>query len=300
LVLTLLIVVIFNAAFVDTPLNPLFWMGLPGKGLTASAYGRTARDEIKDLWLAANVPAAGSLAVSNFLAPRVLDRETVYLVRYPDEPVSTRFPRHITSIDHAFPDALFDFMIPLDDGGFAGGVAYDVDAMRQLMQAPGWGLTAARDGLLRFDRNPTPEDVLQQRIARVDDQSMAQARFGDAIDLLQSSLQPLGDRRFRATFRWRAVRDLQPNEFFVAVSTLENVANARTVHLPSYALQPTTTWRANEVWEEQFDVELPVDLAAGSYPWRVAWYDTSHPFASETDSRSRVGDEIVVTAIDVR
>jgi hypothetical protein len=71
------------------------------------------------------------------------------------------------------------------------------------------------------------------------------------------------------------------------------------VHLPSYALQPTTTWRAGDVWEEQFDVELPADLRGGRYEWRVGWYDTSHPFASETDARSRFGDEVVVTAINL-
>lgn len=297
--LTVAIVLIFNVAFVDTPLNPLFWMGLPGQGLDAAVYGRTERDALKDRWLAAHVPAEAPIAASNFLASHLTNRDTLYLVRYPDEPRAARLARHLAAVDVAIPDALFDFVMPLD-GGFAGGIAYDVDAIRQLMQASDWGLTAARDGLLRFDRAPAPEAVLPQSINLIPSDEAAKARFGDRIELLHGSVEPLDGRRYRATFRWRATRDFAADEHLIAVSALDGLAHARIVHLPSYAVQPTSGWMAGEVREERFDLVFPDEIALGAYTWRVAWYDTRSAYAAQTDERSRVGDAVAVTEVVVR
>ncbi len=288
---------VFHVGLNDTPLGLTFWRSEPGFGLSPGSYGRTSRDALKDRWLAEAVPSGVPLAASNFLAPHLFKRESLYLVRYPDEPTAARLPQILPQVQLAIPDALFDF-VQRSGAGFVGGVAYDVDAIRQLLQAPTWGLTAARDGLLRFEREPQPERVLQQRIARVADSSAAQARFADVIELVQSRVDPIGERRYQATFRWRALRDFQPDEQFVAVSALEGVPHNRMAHLPSYALQPTTSWRAGDVWEEQWEVQVPAGVA-GSHAWRVGWYDTRNLYAAETDVRSRIGDEVVITVLEL-
>lgn len=287
---------LFHVGLNDTPLGVPFWRSLSDQ---PSSYIRTERDAFKDRWLAANVPAQVALAASNFLAPHLWDRSTLYLVRYPDEPRSVLFETNRERVDVAIADALFDYYEVLGNG-YAGGLAYDLDAIRQLLRDPRWMLTAARDGLLRFDRRSDPASGLAQEIRAVSDRSPATARFGDAIELVQNTIEPVGERRFRATFRWRATRDFRADEQFVAVSRLDGVANARMIHLPSYALAPTTTWRAGQVWEEQFEVEIPADVAAGRYTWRTGWYDALSPYAATTDARSRLGDEVVITTLDVR
>lgn len=71
------------------------------------------------------------------------------------------------------------------------------------------------------------------------------------------------------------------------------------MHLPSYALLPTTQWQPGTVIKEQFDLELPADLPIGRYVWRSGWYDLSHSEAYATDERSRIGADIVLFSIDV-
>ncbi len=288
---------LFHIWLNDTPLGITFWRAERGYGLDPSAYGRTSRDAVKDRWLAA-VPDDAPVAASNFLAPHLFRRDSLYLVRYPDEPNAGRLAATLPNVKVALPDALFDF-VQQTGRGFVGGVAYDLDAIRQLLQSPEWGLTAARDGLLRFERSPATDASLQQRIVSAPGEGTAVARFGDAIELISSAVEPLGGQRYRAVFRWRAIRDFQPDELWVAVSRLEGLPHARMVHLPSYALRSTPTWQAGEVWEEQFDVELPTEATPGQYQWLVGWYDTGHIDAFQTDERSRVGDEVPVTVLEL-
>lgn len=299
-ILTLLCVALLNVALVDTPLNPLFWLRLPGQGLDAAVYGRIPRDALKDQFVG-EVPPTAPLAASNFLAPHLVNRDTLYLLRYPDEPTAGRLAGYLPQVQIAVADALFDFVTPLDDGSFAGGIDYDADAIRQLLQAPGWSLTTARDGLLRFERtNNRPG--LQQSIQQVTDSAPAQAQFGNGIDLVRSTITPdaTNPRRFHANFRWRVTSAFDPSRQLVAVSTFGDDTTSRIVHLPSYVLQPTSTWQPGQVWEEQFDLELPAALPPGQATWRTAWYDVSNPFAPSTDERSRVGQLVDVMVLGRR
>jgi uncharacterized membrane protein len=299
-VVTLMTVIVFAASLVDIPLNPRFWSGVPGSGLQEWVYGRTARDALKDRWLAAVVPAGAPLATSTFLAPHLVNRHTLYLVRYPDEPSALRLPDYLPQIDYAVPDALFDYAVPLGSG-FAGGVAYDLSAITQLLKSPDFGLVAAEDGLLLFQRNPPPDQVLEQQAepVHVEQTATPQMRFGEDIGLIRSAVEPLSGRRFRLTYDWVALRPLSEQAPLVAVSRIEGQTGNRVVHLPTYALLPTTEWEPGQVIREQFDVELPADLAPGTYQWRTGWYTTDSMFAANTDERSRIGDEASM-AIEVR
>ncbi|RMF26830.1 MAG: DUF2079 domain-containing protein [Chloroflexi bacterium] len=301
--LTLAVVAIFNAGLVDTPLSPLFWVGMPGRGLDPWAYGRTSRDALKDRWVPAHVPPDLPLAVSTFLAPRLVNRPTLYLVRYRDEPpdpASLRLARRLDEVAYALPDALFDYAVPVKGAYIAGGVTYDLPAITLLLRDPAFGLVAARDGLLLFQRHPPAGRRLEQRVELIaTDPSHLQARFGEAVGLVEAKVEPLGGRRFRLRYDWVALGSLADRPPLLAVSRLEGVDGARIVHLPTLALHPTTAWQPGQGVRETFEVRLPDEVAPGRYPLLVGWYDSSSPFAAFTDARSRVGDEVVVGTISV-
>ncbi|MEA3308112.1 MAG: DUF2079 domain-containing protein [Chloroflexota bacterium] len=113
LLVGLMLTILLNSFFVDTPLNPNFWKAKGGQGLAATKYGRTSRDALKDLWLCTSVPEGSPLAASVMLAPHLSNRSTLYLTDY--------LPEHSGDIMVAVPDALFDYVNLFADGSFEGG-----------------------------------------------------------------------------------------------------------------------------------------------------------------------------------
>lgn len=285
LIFTTVVVGLTSALLVDQPLNPAFWMGLPGHGLDPSAYGATDRDRLKDRFLAAHAPPpAAPIAASMFLAPRLADRDTLYVVRYPDDPGGERLPALLPRVDYVLADALFDWRT-VDGETILGGAAYERAEIAQLLRDPAFGLTVAEDGLLRFERNagaPLQQTVV---VATSGDLPAQTAYFGP-IRLLGAELAPLEGRRYRARFAWTATAPLPTDRSLIPVSTLDGVEE-RIVHLPTFALLPTAEWPVGAIIREEFDLELPADLPRGSYTWRVGWYDPAHPEAYATDERSR-------------
>src|SRR4029079_1358325 len=123
------------ALLVDTPLNPLFWIGLPGQGRDPSAYGILPRDAVKDRFLEA-VPPGVPLAASNQLAPHLANRSTLYLLRYPDESEGPRrLAQNLARVGYALADALFDLYLPAE-GGYGGGLDGDHAAIGLLLHDP--------------------------------------------------------------------------------------------------------------------------------------------------------------------
>jgi hypothetical protein len=301
--LTLAIVLIFTVLLVDTPLNPLFWIGLPGQGRDASAYGVLPRDAVKDDWLAQVVPPRAALAASNQLAPHLANRDTLYLLRYPDEAAGPRrLPRNLASVEYVVADALFDLYLPLE-GGYGGGLDGDREAIALLLRDQQFGLAAERDGLLLFQRGLPAERVLTNTVAlRLDDALPAEQSFGASIELVQHTISQIGARRLRATFAWRLKGREQFLGRFVAVSRLDGVADARIVHLPTYALLPPGQWPRDRIVVETFDIALPEQLAPGSYRWRVGWYNVGLPSSYATDARSLLpgSQEVQVETIIIK
>lgn len=300
--LTLAIVLLFNALLVDTPLNPFFWLAPPAQGLDPSRYGITARDAVKDAFLAQQVPPAAPLAASVYLAPHLAQRSILHLVRYPDDPGGERLPALLPNVDYVLPDALFDVRFVVN-GEVLAGAAYERAEIGYLLNDASFGLVAARDGLLLFARDAAPERVLQQRIEAVPTVAAPAllAAFGDEIGLVRAAVEPLGGRRYRASFAWRAAGPAAPQGDYVAVSRLEGIAGARIVHLPTYAVLPTNQWQPREVIQETFDIVLPDDIVPGTYRWRVGWYDLAHSEAYATDERSLLpgSQEVEVFSLEV-
>ncbi|NJN66859.1 MAG: DUF2079 domain-containing protein, partial [Chloroflexaceae bacterium] len=296
--ITLGSVVLFSSLLVDTPLNPLFWLGVPGQGFDPSAYGITPRDRVKDRFLEEHISPRVPLASSMFLAPHVANRETLYAVRYADDPGAVRLPSLLPHVDYVLADALFDFFVPLSDGSYGGGVAYEREAIGLMLRDPVFHLVAARDGLLLFRRDAPPEQRLLQYAAVVEPEvgrGMAEelrppVSFGDRVSLVRAEITPevRGLRRYRVTFEWVATGSSPSPQDDLAVSTLGEVETMRMVHLPSYALLPTSRWEPGQHIREIFEVELPQDVPPGRYPWRVGWYTLASPYSYATDARSRL------------
>jgi hypothetical protein len=296
---TVAIVLLAQALLVDTPTNPLFWLGIPGQGLDSAQYGRIPRDDLKDRFIAEQVPPDAPLAASSFLTPHLANRATLYTVRYPDDPGGERLPALLPYVDYVLADALFDWR-RIVDGMLTGGVAYEQAEINLLLRDPNFGLVAARDGLLLFERGATPPRTLRQDIAPAVPvpNTPPAATFADTIHLLDASIEPLGARRYQASFLWQPARPLTDADSLIAVSRLlpangpgDNAAPAaRFVHLPTFALYPPPAWQPGEAMRETFAVQRPADLAPGSYRWYVGWYTTQHPAAYATDERSRLGE----------
>ncbi len=298
--MTVAVTAIFSALLVNTPLNPLFWLGGPGYGFDRSIYGVTPRDARLSAFLATRVPPDAPVAASTFIASRLVNRETVYLVRYPFEARAERLPDLLPQVQYALPDALFDWYLQLDDG-YGGGVDYDQDAIAILLRNPSFALVDMDDGVLLFERDADPERMLINRLSLIPDNGApARQQFGP-FDLVDARIEVIGIRRLRAVFVWRVREALPPGTRYIAVSRLDGVAGARFVHLPGYALKPAWKWQTGDVVEETFDVIVPPDTLPGQYAWRLGWYDARHPDAALTDARSLMAGtrEYVVTLVDV-
>ena len=178
----------------------------------------------------------------------------------------------------------------------SGGVFHDVEAIAQLLNTPDFGLVESRDGLLLFERNADLERVLNQRVSTqsLDPPESLPYDFENGIGLQEIQVTPLGERRFQMHFTWVATSAWEPGRSLFAVSRLEGVAQARIVHLPTQTLYPTVDWSPGERIVEDFEIVLPPGLAAGQYTVWTGWYDSHHFFAADTDTRSRVGEELPV------
>jgi uncharacterized membrane protein len=284
LIVTTLIVLIFTGLLVDTPLNPQFWTAPPGRGLDHAVYGRTERDAFKDRWLAEQVPPDAPIAASMFLAPRLVDRDVLYAVRYPDDPGGERLPTLLPQVEYVVADALFDWRLVID-GAAVGGAGYERAEIAALLRDPAFALVHARDGLLLFARDGQAS-ALAQEIAIVEQAELAaQPRDFGPVQLLGAAVTPLGDRRYQAEFEWRRTAG-ELSGPIVAVSRLDGVDHARIPHVPSYSLLNAVEWAPGAIVRERFVIEVPLEVQAGRYTWMLGWYSVNHPEGHATDARS--------------
>jgi uncharacterized membrane protein len=292
--------VLVSAALVDIPLNPTFWVGLPGIGVDQASYGIIARDFVKSRFLTNHVPMGSPIAISMFLGSHVAGRSELYVLRYPDDPGGVRLPIIIDKINYAVADALFDWRTIID-GRMVGGVDYEAKEISILLNNSNFGLIYQEDGLLLFKRGVTAEESLLQKIEFVKGYKLTQKQIADfgPVRLLEARIDSSENRLFRAYFSWKLVGD-SIDRRLIAVSRLEGVDGGRVVHLPSAFLKPTNTWPTDHVVVEQFEIRLPADLPPGNYRWITAWYDPTHTDAYATDQRSRIGNEVVIDTITIR
>jgi uncharacterized membrane protein len=289
--ITLMVTFLFNSALVDTPLSPLFYVSLPGvvRGLHPSSYGVTERDAFKDAWLARNVPAGAAVMADNLLGTRLVNRPILYRT-YSE---TRSLPEMLPDVDFVVLDALYDYApgysMLLENQG----------AIRLLLEEPAFHLTAAQDGLLLFSRDGPglPAHVSALLPGPL---PAPRSRFGDSVALVDAQIQPLGPRVFRLRYDWLALEPLHERPPLVAVTWLEELPHLRTPHLPTMVLLPTPVWPSDQLIREEFDLVVPDNVVPGAYSLRVAWYDSSSPYAYATDGRSRLGDEVEIATLSVK
>ena len=284
---TAAIVLLCGILLNQIPLNPLFWQNTALHGFHNSSYGVTARDTLKDQFLSA-IPAHAPVASSVLMASHLANRDTLYVLRYPNESEGPRLlPKLLPQVDYVVSDAIFDYYVPLGEG-HAGGVDGDREALALVLADPAFQLTRMRDGLLLFERNASPAQGLKNSITSLaDDGSPAIGRVGDALDLLRSEVTDLGGGRIQLRVVWR-VRAGFGKGRFMAITRLGDLEGVRFVHLPSYVLRPAWEWKAGEVIEERMEIALPEELPSGSYTLMTGWYDIDSPYAEQSDARSRL------------
>ncbi len=299
---SLLLLLMFNGLFVDSPLNPRFYRPAPGRaeGLSPLQYGVTERDAFKDRWLAQHIPAQAAIAADTLLSPHLVNRVVLYQTRPPRESeVVQHLPELLPQLDGVVVDGLLDFAVGSQDRVSAGGVLYERETVRLLLRSPEFGLAQADDGLLWFARGAAGLEQ-QVEIVAVNELPPLLADWGGQVGLVQVELTALGDRRFRLVCEWVALTDLQDGPPLIAVSRLRGVAHSRILHLPSYALLPTTDWPVGSVVRERIEFVLPPDLLPGRYELVLSWHEATHLYAAETDARSRVGAEFEASLLDVQ
>jgi uncharacterized membrane protein len=289
ILLSLLLTLIFNATLLDTPINPSFWSGQLGKGFDSLRYGRLPRDGLKDALLKQYVPPGVPVAVSWTLAPHLTNRRILFVLDYFD----------ITSqdFDIAIADGLFDYAVAVP-GGFTGGVMHDVPYIRAFLQRSDFSLTYVQDGLLFFECGHQAENLRQSiETEPFDSTGELDHVFDGIIGLVDSSVENISTGVYRFKFTWKLNKSNQDIGPLFAVSTLvdsshtHETTNMRILHVPTEVLYPTTEWKLDEQVIEMFDVRMPSNLASGKYQISTSWYVSNNIYSSQTDSRSRFGDE---------
>jgi uncharacterized membrane protein len=276
--LTLGITVIFNVGFVQTPLNPMVFKTAFGHSENP-LYVRTSRDALKDRWTTTLIPTDASVVASDFLAPHLANRQTLY----------TALPSDLSNVDYVFLDALFEHSVMV--GGETWGIVFDIPKMERLLAHPDFALIETQDGLTVFQRNPPSRRVLS---LEVDTYPISGAKprfeFDGIIGLIRSEIQPVGDQKFRFSYDWTPLQSMHDRPRLFAVTRLMNISDARIVHLPTQVLLPTSDWKSGNVIQESFEIRLSDDVPPGVYKAQVGWYDSAVSNAYATDSRSRVGE----------
>ena len=300
ILLTLFMVIVFNLAFIDTPLSPQFYLDRPAleQGRSDTRFGLNDRDSFKTTWLAANIPTSVPIAADQLSANRLTNRETLFLTNYIDgRPLVELLP----DVSYVVTDALYDWALadPVEqERVFEGGVAHEHHVIQTLLTQPNLHLIQAQDGLLLFGKT---DAGLSQSISQssAPDNTTVLTTFSDEIELLSYTVMELAPRRYRIQADWQLKQPLTgPQERF-AVSRLAGVPNMRIVHLPASILAAPKTWAVGEQIRETFEVSLPETIAPGVYDLWLGWYDADHIFAAHTDERSRIGAEVQIGSITV-
>ncbi|MCP4418023.1 MAG: DUF2079 domain-containing protein [Chloroflexi bacterium] len=300
ILLTLFMVIIFNLAFIDTPISPQFFLDKPAleQGQSNTRFGLTDRDSFKANWLTANVPANTPIAADQLSAIRLTNRETLFLTNYVfGRPLEELLP----DVSFVVSDALYDWALvdPINaERVLEGGAAYEHGVIQTLLTHSNFQLLQAQDGLLLFGR---ANEGLTQTVTRLPKPESASpiATFANDIGLSSYTIEELSSRRYQIQAEWQLLQETtsSPNRF--AVTRLQGVSNMRIVHLPASIMAPAKSWAADELIQETFEIELPQTLAAGTYDLWLGWYNADHIFAAHTDERSRIGAEVHIGSITV-
>ncbi len=103
--------------------------------------------------------------------------------------------------------------------------------------------------------------------------TLAEARFGEAIELAGFALARPSADELALTLYWRATAAPPQNYFsFVHLVNEKGEIVAQKGFVPAGGLRPTKGWRAGEIIADPYTLLLPPDLPPGAYALRVGLY----------------------------
>ncbi len=278
IVFTLLLTLTMNIAFVTSPLSPLFYLG----GWTE--YEITSRDRVKEQWLRENLLGEVPVAANTLLAPHISNREVLYTQYHFADQMEEIF----SHIDIFITDAFFEHSLGSD-------IELEKPAIEFALRNPDFGLTDSLDALLLFQRG---EKGLYQNIEVSSSNTHPfLTTFSEKIGLNSAKITSLGNGLFHMRCEWIAIKSMQNESFYFAISRVVGLENSRILHLPSYSLFPTTDWPVGQIIIEEFEFQLPEDLPSGEYPIMVGWYDSAQDFDARLDEHNRIGAEFQIATL---
>ncbi len=129
----------------------------------------------------------------------------------------------------------------------------------------------------------TPEHNFNQQVALQQSAFAAtQYKAGDSVPIV---------------LEWQAQADIQNRlKLFIHVYSDPNTPPVAQLDTePLGGLRPTDTWQPNEILIDQYAVQLPTDLAPGTYTLAIGWYNPQDGQRLATSS----GDRLELTALQV-
>ena len=277
---------------VSTPLSPVFYLANHGTsfGMDDAGYGQTDRDRFKDEWLATEVPAEAPLIANDEIGFHLINRPVFYRIHMQ----FAEFAEVLPKVEYALIDSLNDYALGTENDIIFRGVAVEYQFIAHLVENPDFHLLKAQDGLLLFGKEGDP--LMQTvQVQDADKPLPALTQFEGDIALIDMQILPLEDNRYRLTYSWQALSELNGRSPLIAVSQLEGVPHTRIIHLPTAIMAPTTSWKPNQIITETFEISLPDHISLEEYPLTVGWYDTGNLYAAQTDERSQLGDNYQLT-----
>jgi hypothetical protein len=235
---------LFTTRFLDASLLDSFDDWLPAR----EARGASVLDQI---------PKGASLAVQQSLAAKVAHRSELYLLP------------EVQEADYI----LFDRFYPQ----LAPETALVTAALNRAVNTPAYGLRAAQDGMLLFERGLDPAGKADIVLAQPGDiQFPATVAISETVAYRGYSVSAARgklNRPFVLTLYWESLAPVnRPYLVFVAYPGTQLFQEA------GYGLRPVTVWDVGDVVAHQVLVDLPELPDADGYEIVTGlWYDRGEP-----------------------
>lgn len=262
LLMVLQFTILFNSAFVNSPLNVRFYTQHQLRGRLPARYSITPRDEFLATWLDENIPPTAPVMTDIYLAAHLTNRPILYLSDYENSVRS--FAELLPEVDYVLYDLFADPLWPEH-------VEWWQRQLPQIAAAGNLPLTIAEDGLLLFARQG--EELLYDLVPAPEGTATAvTATFYEQIGLVDVAVEPLGKHRYQLTYTWVALPAAADGPLLVAMTLVEGWERGRIPH-PASLITPPSTWPIGIPFQETLTIELPPDLPSGPYALAVNWYN---------------------------
>lgn len=287
IILVLFLTLIFNVAFVQTPISPSFytWNYLGTRDLPAQ--GITDRDQMITDWLDSNVPREAPIASDVLLAPHLTNRSTLYSTFHTNRNTALSG----AALENAIGEVDF-FVIDLFSAFFRQ------ETLTGILQDKEFVLLEARDGLLLFGRSAAGMDQVVS-IMQPRQPTQLKTQFGEVVGLVDVQLAGLGDGKHRLTAKWTALSDAGSQSVPFAVSRIAGVENTRVVHIPTFVLLPFSKWERGMIIEETVVFSVPEDLPPGEYALMLGWYELDRTTVLDAYESNRMGPEQIIATLEI-